>query len=165
MDDFAKRILSDVNLDEVAPRAKIKPPVDHWSPAVLLERAAYLRKMARYGTGSASEMVKEFPHYSVALSFLGRTGDADVHLAETCIFHVLAGAATLVTGGALSRAKSAGAGEIKSNSIENGSRQELQSQELRQGDIAHVPSGVPHQFLISGDKSITCLIVKIREAK
>lgn len=150
MEDFAKRILSEVNLDEVAPRAKSKPPVDHWSPAVLMERAAYLRTMARYGNGSANEMIKELPHYSVALSFLGRTGYAEVHVADTCIFQVLAGAATLVTGGTLSHTKSAGAGEIRGNSIENGT-----SQELRQGDVAHVPPGVPHQFLILGDKSIT----------
>jgi quercetin dioxygenase-like cupin family protein len=160
MDDFAKRVLSDLNLDEIAPHAKKQSLVDHWSPAVLLERAAYLRKMAKYGDGSASEVIKEYPHYAAVLSFLSRTSDAEVHHGYTILFHVLAGAATLVTGGTVARPRPTGAGELRGASIENGS-----SQELRQGDIAHVPAGVAHQFLIAGDKSITCLIVKIQEVK
>jgi mannose-6-phosphate isomerase-like protein (cupin superfamily) len=158
MDDFAKKILNDVNLEEIAPRVKDRSPVDHWSPAVLLERAAYLRKMARYGDGSANEVIKEFPHYSAVLSVLGRTGDAEVHHDYTCFVHVLAGAASLVTGGTVNGARSAGAGEVRGSSIKDGARQEL-----RQGDFVHVPAGVPHQFLIAGDKAITCLIVKIQE--
>jgi uncharacterized RmlC-like cupin family protein len=158
MDDFAKKILSDVNLDEIRPRAKERSPADHWPPAVLLERAAYLRKMARYGDGSASETIREYPHYAAELSFRSRTSDAVVHEGYSCMIHVLAGAATLAIGGTVTRARSAGAGEIRGILLENGV-----PQELRQGDIAHVPAGVPHQFLIGGDKSVTCLIVKIQE--
>lgn len=160
MDEFTKKILNDVNLDEITPRAKDRPPADHWSAAVLLERAAYLRKMARYGDGSASETIREYPHYAAELSFRSRTGDAEVHEGCTCIFHVLAGAATLAIGGTVMRPRSAGPGELRGSSIENGVRQEL-----RQGDIAHVPAGIPHQFLIAGDKSVTYLIVKIQEVK
>ena len=158
MDDIAKRILSDLNLDEIAPRVKDRSPVDHWSSPVLLERAAYLRKMAKYGNGSASETIREYSHYSVELSFCGRTGNAEVHRDHACMFQVLAGTATLAMGGKMNRAQSAGEGEMRGDSIENGS-----FQELRQGDVVHVPAGTPHQLLIAGDKSITCLIVKIRE--
>lgn len=158
MDEIAKRILNDVDLDEIVPPVKDRLPVDHWPSPVLLERAAYLRKMAKYGNGSASETIREYPQHSAELSFRGRTGDAEVHHGHACMFHVLAGTATLVMGGKLSRARSAGAGELRGDSIENGARQEL-----RQGDVVHVPVEVPHQFLIAGDKSITCLIVKIRE--
>lgn len=159
MDDFAKKILSDINLDEIAPHAKDRSSVDHWSPAVLLERAAYLRKLAKYGDGSASETIKEFPHYSVELSFRGRTRDTEVHDDCTCFFHVLAGTATLVTGGAVAHSQSVGASEGRVNSVDEGARKEL-----RQGDVAHVPAGVPHQFLIAEDKAIICLIVKIQGA-
>jgi Cupin domain. len=159
-DEFAKRILSDVNLDEIDPRKRALTPVNHWSPAVLLERGAYLRQMAKYGTGSAQENIKEFPHYSVGLTFIGRTGDVEVHENRTCIFHVLGGAATLVTGGTMTRAHQAGAGELRGDAIENSTRQEL-----RQGDVVHVPPGIPHQFLIAGEKAITCLVVKIMEVK
>lgn len=164
IEDLANRILRDVNLEQIAPRNKRSPEereaADHWLPAVLLERAAYLKKLARYGNGSASEMMKEYPHYSVGLSFFGRSADAEVHLGYSCIFQILAGAATLVTGGNLVRPKPAGAGEIVGDSIESGTKQEL-----RQGEMVHVPAGLPHQFLIAADKSITCLVVKIREVK
>lgn len=164
IDALANRILRDVNLEEIALRDKRSPDeaatADHWSPPVLLERAAYLKKLARYGNGSASEIIKEYPHYSVGLSFIGRSGDAEVHMAHACMFQTLAGAATLVTGGTVVRPRSAGSGEIVGISIEGGTRQEL-----RQGEIVHVPAGVPHQFLIAGEKSIAFLVVKIRELK
>ena len=60
-------------------RKRPKNPVDHWSPAVLLERAAYLRKMAKHGDGSASETLKEFPQHCAMLSFRSRSGEAEVH--------------------------------------------------------------------------------------
>jgi mannose-6-phosphate isomerase-like protein (cupin superfamily) len=160
MDEIAKKILNDVNLEEIAPRVKDRSPVDHWSPAVLLERAAYLRKMAKYGDGAASEIIKEFPHYSAVLSFQSRTGDAELHHDFTCFFNVLAGTATLVTGGKVNQSRPAGFGEVRGHSIAEGARQEL-----RQGDFAHVPAGVPHQFLITGDKAIVCLILRIQEVK
>ena len=164
IDDLANRILRDVNIEEIAPRNKRSPEdgaaADHWSPPVLLERAAYLKKLARYGNGSASEIIKEYPHYSVGLSFIGRSGDAEVHLGYACMFQTLAGAATLVTGGTVVRPRSAGTGDVVGISIEGGTRQEL-----RQGEVAHVAAGVPHQFLIAGDKSITYLVVNIREVK
>lgn len=163
MDDFSKKILRDVNLEDIEPRATSRgdqSPADHWSPAVLLERAAYLRKMAKYGNGLASETFKAFPNYSAGLSVLGRTGDAEVHMDYACFFHVLSGVATLLTGGTVTHAQPAGAGEIRGDSIEDGRRQEL-----RQGDIVHVPAGVPHQFLIAGDKAITLLMLRIQELK
>ena len=160
MDNFANRILRDSNLEKIAPRVKDRLPVDHWSPAVLLERAAYLRKMAKYGNGSASDIIKDFSHYSVVLSFQGRTGDAQLHENHTCIIHVLSGTAKLVTGGRLTRPTPAEMGDSRGDSIENGSQQEL-----RQGDIVHMPAGVPYQFLITAEKAITFLMVKILEVK
>lgn len=164
IDDLANRILRDVNLDEVAPRSKRSPEegaaADHWSPPVLLERVAYLKKVARYGNGTAGEIIKEYPHYSVGLSFVGRSGDAEVHPGYACIFQTLAGTATLVTGGTVVKPKPAGTGEIVGISIEGGTKQEL-----RPGEVAHVPAGLPHQFLIAGDKSIAYLVVRIRDVK
>jgi quercetin dioxygenase-like cupin family protein len=63
-----------------------------------------------------------------------------------------------VTGGKVVGAASAGPGEIRGVSIEGGTRQEL-----RAGDVAHVPAGVSHQMLVGGEQTITCLIVKVQE--
>src|SRR5580692_4496403 len=159
MERLAKEILKDVELDEVAPKPRaLKSPVDHWSPAVLLERAAYLRKMATHGDGSASETLKEYPQHFAMLSFRSRDGEAEVHERFADLFCVLAGTATLVTGGVVAGARTVAPGETRGASIEGGMRQKL-----RAGDLIHVPAGTPHQMLLAGDETITSLVMKMQE--
>jgi mannose-6-phosphate isomerase-like protein (cupin superfamily) len=131
---------------------------DHWSAAVLLERGAYLRKMAKFGDGQASETLKEYPQHATMLSFRARDGVAELHDNFADIFCVLAGSATLVTGGSIIGAHTVGPGETRGERIEGGARQVL-----RAGDVAHVPAGVPHQMLVAGDHTFTSFVVKIRE--
>jgi mannose-6-phosphate isomerase-like protein (cupin superfamily) len=131
---------------------------DHWSPAVLLERAATLRKLARQGDGAASETLREYPGHCAMLLFRNRDGGAEVHENFADVFYVLDGQATLVTGGAVAGAAGIGPGEIRGSSVEGGRRQEL-----RAGDVAHVPAGLPHQMLVLGGQAITCLVMKVRE--
>ena len=159
MDLLAKQILKDVNLDAVGPKARgPKNPVDHWSPAVLLERAAYLRKMAKHGDGSASETLKEYAQHCAMLSFRSRDGEAEVHEKFADLFCVLAGKATLVTGGVVNGARTVAPGETRGLSIEGGARQTL-----RAGDFAHVPAGTPHQMLLKAEDTIACLVMKVQE--
>src|SRR5208283_4376854 len=137
MERIAKEILKDINLDEVAPKPRgPKNPVDHWTPPLLLERAAYLRKLAKHGDGSASETLKEYPQHFAMLSFRARSGEVEVHERFADLFVVLAGAATLVTGGRVCGARNVGTGETSGDSIEGGTRREL-----RAGEIVHVPAG------------------------
>ena len=133
-------------------------PVDHWSPAILLERSAYLHKMATYGDGSASETLKEYAGHSTMLSFRSRDGDAEVHQDFADLFYVLEGRAVMVTGGTVKGSRIVAPGEMRGVSIEGGARQEMKA-----GDLVHVPAGVPHQMLVSGEKTITCFVVKIQE--
>jgi quercetin dioxygenase-like cupin family protein len=160
MHNLAKEILKDFSLEEIAPKTQKRSPVDHWTPAILLERAAYLRKMARYGNGSASETIREYPQHVAVLSVQSRDSDAESHQSSAHVFYVLAGTATLVTGGTVTHARTVGLQETRGDSIEGGT-----SQELRTGDIVHVPAGIPHQILIAGEKAITCLVVKIQEVQ
>ncbi len=160
MERMEKAILKDVSLDELGPRPqKPKNPVDHWSHAVLLERGAYLRKMARFGDGSASETLKEYPQHAAMLSFRSRSSEADIHERFADLFIVLSGAATLVVGGTVAGARLAAPGETRGASIEGGVRQNL-----RPGDVAHVPAGTPHQMLLKGEETFTCLVMKVQEA-
>jgi mannose-6-phosphate isomerase-like protein (cupin superfamily) len=159
MDLLSREILKDVNLDDVSPKAKVpKSFVDHWSPAVLLERAAYLRKLAKHGDGSASETLKEYPQHYAMLSFRSRDGEVEVHEKFADLFCVLAGKATLVTGGVVNGARTVAPGETRGVSIEGGARQTL-----RAGDVAHVPAGTPHQMLVKAEDTITCLVMKVQE--
>jgi mannose-6-phosphate isomerase-like protein (cupin superfamily) len=165
MDLFSREILKELLPSErevvLPPATKPAPSqnhLDHWSPAILLERAAYLRKLAKHGDGSASETLREYPHHAIMLLFRSRDGQAELHENFADIFHVLEGRATLLTGGTLTGAETIAPGELRAASIIGGTRQELHA-----GDTAHVPAGLPHQMLVSGDKSIICLVVKIQE--
>ncbi|MGH9604565.1 MAG: hypothetical protein ACRD3N_02580 [Terracidiphilus sp.] len=156
--NVSKEILKDVVLEETAPKAARTNPVDHWPQHILLERAAYLRKLAKLGDGSASETLRDYSQHSAMLSFRSRDGEAEVHDGFADLFCVLAGAATLVTGGTVVCARTAGPGETRGDAIEGGVRQAL-----RAGDLAHVPPGVPHQMLVSSEKPFTCFVLKIQQ--
>jgi mannose-6-phosphate isomerase-like protein (cupin superfamily) len=168
MDKFSKEILKellpaepDAGLLEATARAGRRKPkglLDHWSSAVLLERAAYLRKLARHGDGSASETLREYPSHSAMLLFRSRDGGAEAHENFADVFYVLEGHATLVTGGVVAGAESVGPGETRGSSVEGGVRQQL-----RTGDVAHVPAGLPHQMVVAAGQTITCLVMKIQE--
>jgi mannose-6-phosphate isomerase-like protein (cupin superfamily) len=167
MDSYSEKILKELLPAEkdVVPAAtarsakrKQAPQADHWSSAVLLERAAYLHKLAKHGDGAAGETLKEYPHHCAMLSFRSRDGEAEVHENFADVFYVLDGRATLVTGGTVAGARLVGPGETRGSSVEGGARQEL-----RAGDVAHVPAGLPHQMLVAGDKTVTCLVLKVEE--
>ncbi len=137
---------------------EVPPHADHWPSPILLERAAYLRKLARAGDGQASETLKEYPQHATMLSFRARNGVAELHENFADVFYVLDGRATLVTGGTVVAAETIAPGEIRGASIEGGIRHEL-----RAGDVAHVPAGVPHQMLVPGDKTFTSFVLKIAQ--
>ncbi len=159
MERIPENILRAVMGDEPAPpKKKRNDPAQHWTPPVLLERGAYLRKLARAGNGSASEVIGEFPQHKAMLSFRARSGEVEVHDEWADLFVVLAGMATLVVGGTVTGACVIAPGETRGESIEGGIHQNL-----RMGDVVHVPAGTPHQFLLAGDKTITSLVMKIRE--
>jgi mannose-6-phosphate isomerase-like protein (cupin superfamily) len=167
MDDLSREIWKELLPAEreviprpvkATPRKDEPPHADHWPHAILLERAAYLRKLAKAGDGQASETLKEYPQHATMLSFRARDGVAELHENFADLFVVLDGRATLVTGGTMMGAETIGPGEIRGASIEGGVRQEL-----RAGDVAHVPAGVPHQMLVLGDKTFTAFVVKIEQ--
>jgi mannose-6-phosphate isomerase-like protein (cupin superfamily) len=139
---------------------KDRESVDHTTRAVLMERAAYLRQLARASEGSASEALKEYPRHNIQLSVRLRSGIAELHEHFADLFFVLDGRATLVTGGTIISPQSAGPGEIRGSMVADGVRQEL-----RAGDVAHIAAGTPHQILLAGDATFTAMVVKIRESE
>lgn len=165
MNDFSKAILKELLPVEkdlpTPPKRKRKhqeDALDHLSAPVLLERAAHLRKLARLSEGSAGEVLKEYPQHAIHLLVRSRNGGAELHERFADLFFVIEGRAALVTGGVVADAKTIAPGEIRGSSVEGGARQEL-----RAGDVAHVPAGLPHQMLVSGDKFVTCLVLKIQQ--
>jgi mannose-6-phosphate isomerase-like protein (cupin superfamily) len=164
-DRLSRRILNAINPELPEPRVPRKKAgkdaamqLDHWPHAILMERASYLRKLAKHSDGSASETLKDYPQHLTMLSFRSRDGVVEMHEDFADLFVVLDGRATLVTGGTIAGAEMTGPGEIRGVSIVGGA-----GQELRAGDVAHVPAGLPHQMLVPGDKTFTAFVMKIKE--
>ena len=129
---------------------------DRWPRAVLLERVAYLRELARFGDGTASETIRESAGYSTNLAVRLRSGTPERHETLGEILIVLDGHATLVSGDAIEKREQTGCAEARTSAITSGS-----SQELRPGDIVHIPAGTLHQMLLSGNETLSYLVVKI----
>jgi mannose-6-phosphate isomerase-like protein (cupin superfamily) len=163
MDDFSKAILKELLPSEKLPpapkgkRAR-RDALDHLAAPILLERAAYLKRLARAGDGSASEVLKEYPQHAIHLLVRSRNGGAEQHARFADLFFVIDGRAALLTGGTIADARTIAPGEVRGSVVEGGVQQEL-----RTGDLAHVPAGLPHQMLVAGDKFVTCLVVKIEQ--
>ncbi len=166
MDDFARTILKELLPPEKeipAPRARAVeeegPALDHLASPILLERAAYLRKLAQLSVdGAASDVLKQYPGHAVHLLVRTRHGGAEQHARFADLFIVLQGTPTLATGGTIAKAQTVAPGEVRGDAVENG-----KLQPLRPGDVAHVPAGLPHQMLVPGDRPVTCLVLKIEQ--
>ena len=92
------------------------------------------------------------------MPFASSNGGGELHQNFADIFFILDGHATIVTGGNLVEAKTTGPGEIRGKSVEGGTRQEL-----RAGDVVHIPAGMPHQILVADGDSVTYFVVKVEE--
>lgn len=154
MDSIAAKILDELlgRQKELpsrhVPRSERQPPADHWTRPILLERAAYLAKMARYGQGSANEIIKEYSRHAALLCFHSRDSDAEVDESSARILYVLDGRAALVTGGT----------RIAFGTIQGGVAHRLHA-----GDVVHIPAGQSHQIQVDGENTVTCLVLKIQE--
>lgn len=152
MDEIAGKILNELLSREKelpvrpAPRPDQPAAADHWTRPILLERAAYLARLAKYGQGSASETIKDYPQHSVMLWFRTRNSDIEVDQNFAYTLFVLEGSAALLTGGATVGMSGSGA-----------------PCQLRPGDILHISAGQPHQILVSSEKPLACLVLKVQE--
>jgi mannose-6-phosphate isomerase-like protein (cupin superfamily) len=132
--------------------------LDHWTPAQLLDRAKHLREAAAHGDGSASEVLERYPRHYTMLAFRNRSGLGEEHWNYADVFYILDGSATVVTGGELVDAKTTAPGELRGSSVNGGSRQEVKA-----GDIVHIPSGTPHQMLLPQGATVTYFVLKVQE--
>ena len=131
---------------------------DAWSPAQLLERSQHLRELAAQGDGSASETLEKYPHHYTMLAFRNRNGGGELHQNYADLFYILDGHVTLMTGGEVVDQKTTAPGEIRGTSVRGG-----MPQELKAGDVVHIPAGTPHQMLVPDGSTVTYFVVKVQE--
>jgi len=122
----------DEELAAIAAAAMAAPPT---AAVRLIDKA---RVAAAFVKG---EPLIETADYKVHASHRDGAGKSEVHLADTDILYMLAGSATVVTGGAMVDPVTIEPGEIRGASIKGGERRELVP-----GDVMIVPKGVPHWF-------------------
>jgi mannose-6-phosphate isomerase-like protein (cupin superfamily) len=133
---------------------------DHWSSAQLLERAKHLQQLAAQGDGSASETLEKYPDHYTMLAFRSHDGGGELHQNFADIFYILDGHATVITGGEVVGAKSTAPGEVRGDSVKGGTQQELKA-----GDVVHIPAGMPHQMLVASGESVTYFVLKVQETR
>jgi mannose-6-phosphate isomerase-like protein (cupin superfamily) len=133
---------------------------DHWSKAQLLERAKHLQEQAANGDGSASETLEKYPHHYTMLAFRQKSGGGELHQNFADMFVILDGHATVVTGGSVVDQKTTGPGEVRGKSVEGGTRQDVKA-----GDVVHIPAGMPHQTLVADGETVTYFVVKVEETR
>lgn len=132
--------------------------LDHWTPDQLLQHAQHLKQLAAQGDGSASETVDKYPRHYTMLAFRNRSGGGELHENYADLFYILDGHATIVSGGQVESPKTAAPGEVRGSGVAGGTRQDVKA-----GDVVHVPAGVPHQMLLPDGGMVTYFVVKIQE--
>lgn len=101
----------------------------------LVTRAEIERASARGGS------FLETPEYRLGLARREAGGDAEVHLADTDIFHVLEGSAVIVTGGEMVEPREVAPNEIRAGSVRGGVDRVVSA-----GDVIVIHRGTPHWF-------------------
>lgn len=95
------------------------------------------------------------PNLSITVAHRAEPGMVEVHDKETDTFYVLAGSATIVTGGTMVGGSVTGPGQHRGTDITGG-----QAQRLAKGDVMVIPAGVPHWFK-EVPSSIDYYVVKV----
>lgn len=73
------------------------------------------------------------------------------------IYFVTSGSASIVTGGEITDAREDSPGEIRGTGIRGG-----EVQRIGEGDVVHIPTGVPHHVLVGEGEEVTYFILKAR---
>jgi mannose-6-phosphate isomerase-like protein (cupin superfamily) len=131
-----------------------------WNSTALLDQAAHLIPRAQTEGGAASIRLAEFPRHYAELSFRCSSGIGELHSHFADTFFILAGSATLITGGELIEARAVDPGEARGTAITG-----TTSQQLTAGAVVHIPAGLAHQMILSADESITYFVLKIQESE
>jgi uncharacterized protein GlcG (DUF336 family)/mannose-6-phosphate isomerase-like protein (cupin superfamily) len=80
--------------------------------------------------------------YKVDAGRREKPGEVEWHARDTDIMYVVAGSATVVTGGEMVNSRHSAPGEIRADSIKDGV-----THKLSPGDVLVIPNGLPHQFM------------------
>jgi mannose-6-phosphate isomerase-like protein (cupin superfamily) len=142
----------------LAPWAMAQSPTpDVYTPDQLVEMEKALQQKAD-SKGLATQTIKKYATDYSMVAFRSQSGQAELHEKFADFYVVLAGEATLVSGGEMVNSKTISTGEVRADSIKGG-----QEAKLKKGDIIHIPANIPHQLVLAKGDTFQYFIVKVQE--
>ncbi len=130
---------------------------DKYSPAELMAMEKTLEQK-KDASGLASETLKKYSTDYSMLAFRSQSGKAEQHEKFADFYVVIAGNATLISGGTMVNGASSAPGEMRGDSIKGG-----KEMKLAKGDIVHVPANIPHQLTLAKGETFQYFIIKVQE--
>jgi mannose-6-phosphate isomerase-like protein (cupin superfamily) len=112
--------------------------------------------LAKKQSSFASEDLDRYGNHYFMLAHRQATGSAEVHEHEADVFVIESGHASLVSGGKIVAPHTQKPGEIRGTSISGG-----EQHPVAQGDVIHIPAGVPHQLIIPKGTPFTYFVIKV----
>jgi mannose-6-phosphate isomerase-like protein (cupin superfamily) len=97
-----------------------------------------------------------FPNHSVQVTTRDKSGNVEIHQTQSDVMVIKSGEATLLSGGEGVGMHLIGPNELQGTTIKGGI-----SQHVAPGDIIHVPTGLPHQFILAPGTSLTYVLIKV----
>ncbi|HYA16078.1 MAG TPA: hypothetical protein VEF06_01360 [Bryobacteraceae bacterium] len=131
------------------------PSADVWSPADIGKVSSGLAHEAE-AEDLAGKTLAAYGSHSAAVWRRARSGRAELHRTRTDLIVITEGEATLVSGGTIPDGKATSPVEVRGSSIAGGT-----SRHVGPGDIIHIPAGMPHQFLLGKDHTLTYFALKL----
>ncbi len=132
--------------------------VDHMTREQMMAKAQELSPKANGADGLASMKLNDYPNHYTMMALRKKDGAVELHEDFADVFFVLKGHATLLSGGKLIGPNTVSAGELRGKSLEGGTREEL-----KPGDVVHIPAAIPHQLLVSTGVTFAYFVVKVKE--
>ena len=118
------------------------------------------RKLARFGDGTASEELKSFPGSTTRCSLCDCAVDRLKSARSLPSSSSCWKGAQPWSEAAQSRRRARPAMPKTRGYRSNGSKQEL-----RAGDVVHIAAGTPYQMVLAGDKTLGCLVIRIKKVE
>jgi mannose-6-phosphate isomerase-like protein (cupin superfamily) len=115
-----------------------------------LDKTAASRLNKAAGLGTSRLMDSAFILYREGNS------QAEIHTEQADFIFFREGEGVVIVGGKIVNGKPSGAGEIRGDSIDGGTKYPVKA-----GDSIFVPKGMPHQFWLESGQHFTATIVKI----
>jgi mannose-6-phosphate isomerase-like protein (cupin superfamily) len=109
-------------------------------------------------SGLATQTIKKYSTDYAMLAFRSQSGKAELHEKFADFYVVVAGNATLVSGGKMVNGATTAPGEVRGDSIQGG-----EDTKLNKGDIVHIPANIPHQLTLAKGDTFQYFIVKVQE--